>query len=250
MQDIDRLFQQLPDADARDELVLAFRPLALRIARRYADRGEDLSDLGQVAIIGLIKAIDRYDPLQGRFATFAIPTISGELKHHFRDNLWAMGVPRGLKDQMAISRRTYQELRRALGRSPTIGEVASRAGVSEHVINELRVVSNAFRPDSLDAALQGTRSAALIDRLAASDASVEEFDDIDELDAILASMTERDRRVLFLRFADEMTQAAIANQVGLSQMEVSRALQRTMRVLRARMQVADERAGRQVAVAV
>ena len=249
MQAIDELFERLPDADARDELVVTFRPLALHIARRYADRGEELSDLGQVAIIGLIKAIDRYDPRQGRFATFAIPTISGELKHHFRDNLWAMGVPRGLKDQVAVSRRTYQELRRALGRSPTIGEVAAHAGVPEHVITELRVVGNAFRPDSLDA-LQGTGNTALIDRLGASDSSVEEFDDIDELDAILASMPERDRLVLFLRFEDEMTQAAIAKQVGVSQMEVSRALRRSMRVLRGRLQVAEEPTSRRVAVGV
>ncbi|HVR31541.1 MAG TPA: sigma-70 family RNA polymerase sigma factor [Acidimicrobiia bacterium] len=249
MQAIDELFQRLPDADARDELVVAFRPLALHIARRYADRGEELSDLGQVAIIGLIKAIDRYDSRQGRFATYAIPTISGELKHHFRDNLWAMGVPRGLKDQVAVSRRTYHELRRALGRSPTIGEVAAHAGVPEHVINELRAVGNAFRPDSLDA-LQGTGNTALIDRLGASDASVQEFDDVDELDAILASMTERDRRVLFLRFDDEMTQAAIADQVGVSQMEVSRALRRSLRVLRARLQVAEEQTSQRVAVGV
>jgi RNA polymerase sigma-B factor len=112
MQDVDELFQRLPNVDARDGLVATFRPLALHLARRYADRGEELGDLGQVATIGLIKAIDRYDPRQGRFASFAIPTISGELKRHFRDNVWALGVPRRLKEQAAAGRRSHQELSR------------------------------------------------------------------------------------------------------------------------------------------
>lgn len=247
MQDIDELFRRLPDTDARDELVATFRPLALHVARRYADRGEELGDLGQVAVIGLIKAIDRYDPRQGRFATFAVPTISGELKHHFRDNLWVLGVPRRLKDQAAASRRSHQELRRVLGRPPTAGEVAVDVGVPEHVILELRVVGNAFRPESLDA-IQGTGNTALIDRLGNSDASVEEFADLDELDAILATMSERDRRVLFLRFVYELAQTAIADQVGVSQMEVSRILRRSLQEVRARLQEAEEQTRRPVAV--
>ena len=248
MRDTDELFQRLPDIDARDELVATFRPLALHIARRYADRGEELGDLGQVAIIGLIKAIDRYDPRQGRFATFAVPTITGELKHHFRDNLWALGVPRRLKDQSAASRRSHQDLRRVLGRPPTAGEVAVDLGVSEHVIVELRAVGNAFRPDSLDA-LQGADDTALIDRLGTRDASVEEFADLDELGTILASMTERDRRVLYLRFHYELSQTAIADQVGVSQMEVSRILRRSMREVRARLQETEEQTRQPMAVA-
>lgn len=247
MQDVDELFRRLPNADARDELVTTFRPLALHIARRYADRGEELGDLGQVAIIGLIKAIDRYDPLQGRFATFAVPTISGELKHHFRDNLWALGVPRRLKDQAAASHRSHEELRRVLGRPPTASEAAVDLGVSEDMILELRAVGNAYRPDSLDA-LQGTGDTALIDRLGNSDASVAEFDDRDEMEAILASMTERDRRVLYLRFHYELAQSSIADHVGVSQMEVSRILRRTMREVHARLQEAGEQTRQPVAV--
>jgi RNA polymerase sigma-B factor len=247
MQDVDELFQRLPDSDARDELVATFRPLAFHIARRYADRGEELGDLRQVATIGLIKAIDRYDPRQGRFTTFAVPTISGEVKRHFRDNVWALGVPRRLKDQVAASRRSHQELSRVLGRSPTAGEVATRVGVSEQVVLELRAVGNAYRPHSLDA-LQRTGDTALIDRLGDSDAAVEKFDDFHVLEGILASMNERDRRVLFLRFHHEMTQAAIAGQIGVSQMEVSRMLRRSVRDIRVRLQEAEEQARRPVAV--
>ncbi len=247
MQDVDELFQRLPDAGVRDELVATFQPLARHIARRYANRGEELADLRQVANIGLIKAIDRYDPRQGRFANFAIPTISGELKRHFRDNVWALGVPRRLKDQAAASRRSHDELRRVLGRSPTADEVASHVGVPEQVILDLRSVGNAFRPDSLDA-LQRTGDTALVDRLGDCDVSVAQFDDLQAVNAILASMTERDRRILFLRFHCEMAQVAIADEVGISQMEVSRTLRRSMREIRGRLQEAEEETRRPLAV--
>jgi RNA polymerase sigma-B factor len=231
---VEELFRRLPDVTARDELVAAFQPLAMHLARRYANRGEEFSDLRQVANVGLLKAIDRFDAVQGRFSSFAVPTISGELKRHFRDNVWGIGVPRHLTDLTVASRRSHQELTQRLGRPPTTTEVAAHAGVSEQIVLELRSVGNAYRPDSLDAP-HGSGDRVLIEVLGEFDESVEMFDDIDAVKAIIESMSRRDQHILFLRFHYEMTQSLIAEHVGVSQMEVSRILRRSIALIRLRL---------------
>jgi RNA polymerase sigma-B factor len=231
---VEELFWRLPDVTARDELVAAFQPLAMYLARRYANRGEDLSDLRQVANVGLLKAIDRFDPTQGRFPSFAAPTILGELKRYFRDSTWAMGVPRHLKDLMVESRRSHQELTQNLGRPPTVTEVAAHTGLPEQIVLDLRAVGNAYRPDSLEEP-QRSGDSALIELLGELDESVELFDDIDAVKAIVESMSRRDQQILFLRFYHEMTQSQIAEHVGVSQMEVSRILRNRIALIRLRL---------------
>jgi RNA polymerase sigma-B factor len=231
---VEELFWRLPDVTARDHLVAAFHPLAMYLARRYVNRGEELSDLQQVASIGLLKAIDRFDPAQGRFSSFAVPTISGELKRHFRDNVWGIGVPRHLRDLTVANRRSHQELTQSLGRPPTAGEVAAHAGLSEQIVRDLRSVGNAYRPDSLDAPPRSGDS-ALIELLGEADESEKMFDDIDAVKAIIEAMSRRDQQILFLRFYHEMTQSKIAEHIGVSQMEVSRILRNRIALIRLRL---------------
>lgn len=231
---VEELFKQLPDASARDELVAAFQPLAMYLARRYANRGEELCDLRQVANLGLIKAIDRFDATQGRFTSFAVPTILGELKRHFRDNTWGMGVPRHLRDLTVDSRRSHQELTQSLGRAPTVTEVAAHSGLSEQIVIDLRSVGNAYRPDSLEAPRR-SGDTALIEVLGERDESEEMFDDMDAVMAIVESMSRRDQQILFLRFYHEMAQSLIAQHVGVSQMEVSRILRNRIALIRLRL---------------
>ncbi len=237
---VDELFQRLPDANARDELVAAFQPLAMYLARRYANRGEELSDLRQVANVGLLKAIERFDVTQGRFTSFAVPTISGELKRHFRDNTWGMGVPRHLRDMSVDSRRSEEELTQRLGRAPTVSEVAAHAGLSEQIVLDLRSVGNAYRPDSLEAPRRGGDTLALIELLGERDDSEEMFDDMDAVMEIVEAMSRRDQQILFLRFYREMTQSRIAEHVGVSQMEVSRILRDRIALIRIRLGELEE----------
>ncbi len=245
----EELFGRLPDAKARDELVAAFQPLAMYLARRYANRGEELSDLRQVANLGLLKAIDRFDVTQGRFTSFAVPTISGELKRHFRDNTWGMGVPRQLRDMTVDSRRSQEELTQRLGRAPTAAELAAHSGLSEQIVLDLRSVGNAYRPDSLEAPRRGGDT-ALIEMLGERDESEEMFDDMDAVMEIVEGMDRRDQQILFLRFYHEMTQSRIAEHVGVSQMEVSRVLRNRIALIRLRMGELEREQGAEHPVAV
>ncbi len=226
------LLQRLPDEEARAELVAHFRPLALHLAQRYANRGAELNDLRQVALLGLLHAIDRYDPEFGaRFTSFAVPTITGELKRFFRDNLWGTGVPRRLKDISVTSRRANEELGQRLGRSPTVGEIAAHIGVSPQEVVDAAALGNAFRPDALDAPV-GDGTATVIDMFGATDERIELFEDLDSLKPLLESQPERERQILYLRFYCELTQRQIAERMGISQMHVSRILARSLDTLR------------------
>lgn len=228
------LFGRLPDASARTSLYEAYQPLARHVASRYAHRGAELLDLRQVAGIGLLKAIDRYDPGRGaRFTSFAVPTIAGELKRYFRDNLWGTGVPRRLKDLKATCGWAGEDLTRALGRIPTTAELAAHIGVAAADIVEVARLANAYRPDSLDVPTIGDAGAR---GPSPEDAdAMRLFDEADAVRSVLLSLSPLQQIVLELRFSFEMTQSQIAAKVGISQMQVSRLLQRTLELLRTRM---------------
>ena len=231
------LFRTLPDERARAELFELYRPLANHLANRYVKRGIEVQDLEQVAAIGLLNAIDRFDPDFGsRFVSFAVPTITGELKKHFRDIGWGTRVPRRMKEISMLSRRANEELSQRLGRSPTIEEVADEIEVDVDDVVEAAALGSAYRPDALDAPLQGedlTRK----DRLGDEDGRVEMVVDLAALRPLLERQTERRRRIIELRFYEDLTQRQIAERIGISQMHVSRILSSTLEQLRVLMEV-------------
>lgn len=215
------LFSRMPDEDARLELFDEFLPLALSLSSRYRHRGTESDDLRQVASIGLLNAIDRFDPEFGaRFVSFAIPTITGELKKYFRDAGWAMAVPRRLKELSLQTRKANAELSQRLGRSATIEEIAAEIGASEHDVEEAAAIGFAYRPESLEASAEW-----LVDRhIADSDGgrALDDVDDVESLRPLLAQCSDRERLVIHLRFVEERTQSEIADRIGVSQMQVSR----------------------------
>lgn len=231
-----QLFGRLPDASARTSLYEAYQPLAWHVAGRYAHRGAELPDLRQVAGIGLLNAIDRYDPLLGtRFSSFAVPTIAGEIKRYFRDSLWGVGVPRRLKDLKATCGWAGEELTGALGRIPTTAELAAHIGVPEADIVEVRRLANAYRPDSLDVPAireAGVRGPAPGD---ANSDVMRSFDETDGVRSLVLSLSPLRQDILDLRFSFDLTQKQIAARLGMSQMQVSRLLRRSLDTMRTRL---------------
>jgi RNA polymerase sigma-B factor len=236
-----RLIADLPEDDprrtaARDEVVTMHLPLAGFLARRFRDRGESLEDLEQVATVGLIKAVDRFDLDRGvEFSTFATPTMVGEIKRHFRDKGWAIRVPRRLQElRIAISRATA-ELSQTTGHSPTVAELAEHLGVSEDDILEGLESAQAYATLSLDASASDGDDAgsSLADTLGAHDPSMAEVEARETLNPLLASLPARERRIVEMRFYENMTQSQIAAHVGVSQMHVSRLLAKSLASMRA-----------------
>ncbi|WP_432492442.1 SigB/SigF/SigG family RNA polymerase sigma factor [Kineococcus auxinigenes] len=213
-------------------------PMALSIAHRYRGRGEDLEDLQQVAAVGLVKAVEAYDPALGReFAVFAVPTVSGELKRHFRDKGWSIRPPRRLQELRPRLSSARTELEQDLGRSPSISEVAAHLGVDVEEVSECMAATEQYHLHSLDelvAGADGTRP-SLLDTLGDLDAALESTADHLTLAPLLASLPERDRRLLVLRFERGWTQSRIAEDLGVSQMQVSRLLQALLSRLRTAM---------------
>ena len=232
---IDQLHALAPDdpqrARVRDELVTMHLPLVRHLAARYRGRGESVDDLVQVGSVGLISAVDRYDPARGvELASFATPTILGEIKRHFRDHAWAIRVPRGLQELSARVTRTVDDLTRDLGRSPTVREVAQELGIEEEEVLSALEARHALSADSLTTA-DGDGGEG--DRLGgALDPAFEEIEEREALRPLLEGLPARERRILTLRFAEEMSQAQIAQELGISQMQVSRLLARTLEDLR------------------
>ena len=220
----EELFRQLPDERSRKELVELFRPLAIHLAGRYARRGQDSEDLNQVAMMGLLNAIDRFDPDFGsRFISFAVPTITGEIKRHFRDSGWGTGVPRRLKDASVITRQANEQLTQRLGRSPTIDEIAAETGLPGDDVAEAAALGSAYRPEALDAPA-GQQDVARIDQMGSADDRFDLFIDLHALESVLEGRSERDKQLLHMRFYEELTQRQIAERMGISQMHVSRLL--------------------------
>jgi RNA polymerase sigma-B factor len=223
----------------RDELVSAYLGLAEYLARRFANRGEPLDDLVQVASLGLLKALDRFDPDRGvEFSTYATHTIVGELKRHFRDKGWSIRAPRRMQELYLRLGKVVASMGQELGRSPTIAELAMEVKVSEEEVLEALEAGQAYRTASLDVATEEGESLAT--RLGGDDPSLEDAERRATLSPLLAQLLPRERLILQLRFFDGLTQSEIANRLQISQMHVSRLLARSLAQLRA---AADSTAG-------
>lgn len=227
------LFRRLPaDPQARDELVEMFLPLATYLARRFDRRGEPLEDLVQVASVGLLNAIDRFDVDRDvQFSTYAAVTIIGELKRHFRDKGWAIRVPRRLQEVGLRVNAVLPELYQELGRSPTIEEIGERCEASPEEILDAMEAVQAYSTASLDVPV-GEEGAAPVEILGRDDPSLEILDGWASVAPAVKELPERERRVLYLRFFRGLTQSEIAGRVGVSQMHVSRILSQTLAFLR------------------
>lgn len=216
----------------RDELVSAHLGLAEYLARRFANRGEPLDDLIQVASLGLLKALDRFDPERGvEFSTYATHTIVGELKRHFRDKGWSIRAPRRMQELYLRLGKVVASMGQELGRSPTIAELAMETKVSEEEVLEALEAGQAYRSASLDVATEEGESLAT--RLGEEDPSLEDAERRATLSPLLAQLPPRERLILQLRFFDGLTQSEIANRLQISQMHVSRLLARSLSQLRA-----------------
>ena len=231
------LFAQLAagaDPAVRDELVRMHLPLVEYLARRFRNRGEPLEDLVQVATIGLIKSIDRFDLDRGvEFSTYATPTIVGEIKRHFRDKGWAIRVPRRLQELKLTLTKATGELSQTLGRSPTVSELATHLSLTEEEILEGLESANAYSAVSLDATDSGDDdSPAVSDSLGMIDEALEGVEYRESLKPLLDKLPPREKKILVLRFFGNMTQSQIAAELGISQMHVSRLLARTLAQLR------------------
>jgi RNA polymerase sigma-B factor len=227
------LFARLSeDAGARDELVELYHPLAEYLARRFYGRGEPIDDLIQVASIGLLKAIDRFDPSREvKFSTYATATIVGELKRHFRDKGWALRVPRRLQESGLKVGRAVTDLSQDLGRAPTVREIGERTALSEEEVLEAMETVHAYTTASLDAPTD-EEGATSLQKLGEEDESFELLEAWTSVAPAIRNLPRRERRILYLRFFRGLTQTQIAQEMGISQMHVSRLLSRTLRELR------------------
>ncbi|MET9430268.1 MULTISPECIES: RNA polymerase sigma factor SigF [unclassified Streptomyces] len=237
--------RELPDgspqrAELRNQLVRMHLPLVEHLARRFRNRGEPLDDLTQVATIGLIKSVDRFDPERGvEFSTYATPTVVGEIKRHFRDKGWAVRVPRRLQELRLSLTTATAELSQLHGRSPTVHELAERLGISEEEVLEGLESANAYSTLSLDVPDTDDESPAVADTLGAEDEALEGVEYRESLKPLLEDLPPREKRILLLRFFGNMTQSQIAQEVGISQMHVSRLLARTLAQLREKLLVEE-----------
>lgn len=236
---LERLAETAPGDDSharvREQAIQAWLPLAEQLARRYAGRGEPLDDITQSASIGLIKAIDRYEPSRGTgFVAFAVPTVQGEIRRHFRDGTWQLRVPRRLQELRLAVRDASEELTQELGHTPSTGEVAEKLQVAPKEVAEGIGAARAYSTLSLDASASGTAEpgAELGDLIGEEDADLAYLELRMTLAPALARLPEREQRILSLRFYGNLTQTEIADRIGVSQMHVSRLLARSLRMLR------------------
>ena len=223
------------DQAAREQLVERFLPLARQLARRYQHGGEQLDDLVQVASLGLLKAIDRFDPSrETAFSSFAVPTILGELKRHFRDKGWSVRVPRDLQELAVRVDRVTDELARELGRAPTLAEVAERTGGTTEQVLEAREAAGAYRAVSLDRPRDDDEDGdgGVGDAVGIEDPGFGVAEDAATVERLMRVLSGREREVLRLRFAEDLTQSEIGARVGVSQMHVSRLIRQAVAQLR------------------
>jgi RNA polymerase sigma-B factor len=235
----DALFAVLRDPETsegrrvrvRDELVEMHVPLVRHIAQRYADRGEPFDDVVQAGNLGLINAVDRYDPDRGAaFSSFAVPTIIGAIRRHFRDATWSVKVPRRLQELRGRIDSAHDQLAQELGRSPTVAEIAQRADLDSHDVLDALEVGRVRQMASLDPPTHDGPTIA--DHLGAVDASLTDVEDKATVERLLASLPERERAIVAMRFFDGLSQSQIADQAGISQMHVSRLLSQSLTRLR------------------
>lgn len=225
-----------PEREAvRDELVTAWLPMAHRIAGRFRDRGESIEDLRQVAALGLVKAIDRFAPERGAFESYAVPTITGEVKRHFRDRMWALRVPRRIQELRNKVRVARRELTQTPGSpEPSAADIAAHTGLTEDEVNSGLEALESFSTLSLDAEFSGDEDGySLADTLGAADSAYDVVIDREAAKEGLRRLPERDRAILYLRYFEDMTQSRIADRFGISQMHVSRLISRSCARVRA-----------------
>ena len=224
---------------ARNTLIEMNVTLVRYAASRFRSRSQDeMEDIVQVGTIGLIKAIDRFElSREVEFTSFAIPYITGEIKRFFRDTSWAVHVPRRLQEARVQLAKANEELRSRLGRMPTVKELSQLMCLSEEEVNEARLASNGYNSASLDAAISSSDDgeAALADFIGLDDNALELVEDFNALAPLIAELDDRERRIIHMRFVDELTQAQIGEHLGVSQMHVSRLLNRTLSKLRTGM---------------
>lgn len=226
------LLDLLPDATAREQLVERHRPLGIGLAKRYVGMGEPLDDLVQVASLGLLKAIDRYDSTQGTpFSAYAVPTILGELKRHFRDRGWSVRMPRRLQEHALKVRDLIPSLYQRFSRSPTVAEVAGAVDLTEDETVQALEALEAYSTISLDAPVDEEGTTPIRD-LIATDDDLEAAEGWVDLVRYIRDIPERERRLLVLRFFEGWSQSQIGKELGISQVHVSRLLSQTCRRLR------------------
>lgn len=227
-----RRFKEEGDMDAREKLVMSHLNLVRFIANKFKNRGEPIDDLIQVGYLGLLKAIDRFDPSRGlEFTTFATPTIMGEIKRHFRDKGWSVRVPRRLQELSAKVNQATDTLTSQLQRSPTIAEIADYLDATVDEVLEAMESSSAYSSVSLEApsGADDDDTPSVIDRYATEDSDLAFTDDRIIIEEALASFSPRERDVIEMRFLKGMTQIEIAEKLGISQVQVSRLLRRTLK---------------------
>lgn len=227
------------DQRARETVLEQHLPLVRGLAMRYVGRGEPLEDLVQVGSIGLLLAIDRFDPGRGvKFTTYAVPTIVGEIQRYFRDKAWALHVPRRLKELSLRLTRTIEVMTPELGRAPTISELAVALGVEDDDVVEALETANAYSTRSLSqpADAEGGSDDVFQGVLGVGETGYEEVEDSALVEVGLAALDARERRIVEMRFFDGLTQSEIAAEVGISQMHVSRLLRQALAVMRGRLE--------------
>jgi RNA polymerase sigma-B factor len=228
-------WRRFEDRRARDELIEQFLPLARKLARRYASSSEPYDDLVQVASLGLVKAVERFDPGRGfAFTSFAVPTIVGELKRYFRDTSWALHVDRGAQELARKISDAQREITTRTGRPPRIDELALYLELSQEEVLDGLQVADAYDAVSLDAPIAGEDDdlSSRLDILGRDDDELDRVDQQATLFAAARHLPKREREILFLRFSEDLTQSEIATRLGVSQMQVSRLLRRSLACLR------------------
>ncbi len=247
--DVLPMFRQLATLDPgttahvrqRDAIIERCLPLANHIARRFANRGQPYEDLVQVARVGLVQAVNRFDVETGSdFLSFAVPTMMGEVRRYFRDYSWSLRVPRRLKELHVQLQRGRSELSQTLGHSPNATELAEYLGMDREDVVEGLIAADAYSTQSTDVPTgAGDDGLALAERLGADDVNIDRMLNVQTLRPLLAALPEREQAVLALRFFENMTQSQIAEQIGVSQMHVSRILKRAIAGLRERLENAE-----------
>ncbi|WP_083410835.1 SigB/SigF/SigG family RNA polymerase sigma factor [Mycolicibacterium rutilum] len=240
--DVTDMFRQLKTLDAgsvayrrqREAIVARTLPLADHIARRYRNRGEPIEDLIQAARVGLVNAVNRFDPDNGaNFLSFAVPTMMGEVRRHFRDYGWAVKVPRRLKDLQGQLVKARAELSQQIGRAPTASEVAAHLGIDRESVMEATIASSNYSTLSTDVQTSSDHEHRSVgDTFGDVDPNIDKVVDLETVRPLIAALPEREQTVLTLRFFESMTQTQIAERMGYSQMHVSRLLAQALRRLR------------------
>ena len=229
-----REYRASGDRGVRNQLIDQHRWLAIHCAKRFADKGEPLDDLVQVAMLGVLKAVERFDPDYGAaFATFAVPTIVGELRRHFRDTTWAVHVPRRARDLQHTVKVAVDELGQLLGRSPTVAEIAGQAGVTEEDVLDALEAARCYRNARLESGADDANGEIVdIAALGQDERGLDAVEATATVEQLLTVLPARERRIVELRYVQGYTQSRIADLVGVSQVQVSRLLRRSLAVMR------------------